>query len=513
MAGRLISTYFGFLNSWYMNGVINEHASVGRQHGVRGFWDKSDKMLYLIGRDESNGMWRLLKIDRLEPTSLSVVEDPTCYTAIERDDLLRRIHAGNKVTGGLKRIECCGIIGFIKFLGPYYMLLITESRKIGNILGHDIYSVHKSKIITIPSSHVLPSVAESDDEKRFFKRGVNEDGHVANDVETEQIVFEETQDEIPCEITSVVQRRGSIPLFWSQETTKCPIKPEILLKSDKDYKATILHFEKLVAYYENPIIVLNLIKTVDKKPNELLLRREYAKGIEHINKSLQKAKHILYVHLDMNNHSLRGDVLPYLLSVGSASLKQTGIFHCKFTPNSESPDTARAAEVAFAQKGVLRTNCLDCLDRTNAAQFAYGLAALANQLKALGLHECKISVDGPLSHALMDVYGKMGDELSMQYAGSPAQNKVFWEQQIQCIVAITLKKYFRNIGRFVSNTYMDNGKQRALNVFLGLLRPQQGEPSGSAKICNRQGNPGKEEDERYSLCSADFDQAKKTTDI
>lgn len=65
---------------------------------------------------------------------------------------------------------------------------------------------------------------------RFFKRGVNEDGHVANDVETEQIVFEETQDEIPCEITSVVQRRGSIPLFWSQETTKCPIKPEILCK-------------------------------------------------------------------------------------------------------------------------------------------------------------------------------------------------------------------------------------------------------------------------------------------
>lgn len=80
--------------------------------------------------------------------------------------------------------------------------------------------------------------------------------------------------------------------------------------------------------------------------------------------------------------------------------------------------------MAFAQKGVLRTNCLDCLDRTNVAQFTYGLAALANQLKALGLHECKISVDGPLSHALMDVYGKMGDELSMQYAGSPAQNKV-----------------------------------------------------------------------------------------
>lgn len=68
-------------------------------------------MIYLIGRDESNDKWRVLKIDRSEPTSLSLVEDPTCYTAIERDDLPRRIHAGNKATGGLKRIECRGIIG------------------------------------------------------------------------------------------------------------------------------------------------------------------------------------------------------------------------------------------------------------------------------------------------------------------------------------------------------------------------------------------------------------------
>lgn len=32
------------------------------------------------------------------------------------------------------------------------------------------------------------------------------------------------------------------------------------------------------------------------------------------------------------------------------------------------------------QSGVLRTNCIDCLDRTNVAQYAYGLAALARQV-------------------------------------------------------------------------------------------------------------------------------------
>jgi hypothetical protein len=50
---------------------------------------------------------------------------------------------------------------------------------------------------------------------RFFKRGVTNDGHVANDVEVEQIVAETSGGSIPPNVTSFVQVRGSIPLFWS----------------------------------------------------------------------------------------------------------------------------------------------------------------------------------------------------------------------------------------------------------------------------------------------------------
>jgi hypothetical protein len=57
---------------------------------------------------------------------------------------------------------------------------------------------------------------------------VNEEGRVANDVETEQIVYEDTLG--PRQISSVVQNRGSIPLFWSQETSKLNIKPDIICK-------------------------------------------------------------------------------------------------------------------------------------------------------------------------------------------------------------------------------------------------------------------------------------------
>jgi hypothetical protein len=35
--------------------------------------------------------------------------------------------------------------------------------------------------------------------------------------------------------------------------------------------------------------------------------------------------------------------------------------------------------------GVLRTNCIDCKDRTNVAQYAYGLAAIGHQLHSLGI--------------------------------------------------------------------------------------------------------------------------------
>jgi hypothetical protein len=65
---------------------------------------------------------------------------------------------------------------------------------------------------------------------RFLKRGVNEKGRVANDVETEQIVFEDTSDRIPTQIASVVQHRGSIPLVWFQETSRLNIRPDIICK-------------------------------------------------------------------------------------------------------------------------------------------------------------------------------------------------------------------------------------------------------------------------------------------
>lgn len=45
---------------------------------------------------------------------------------------------------------------------------------------------------------------------RFNVRGVNDEGHVANFVETEQVIY------LDNDVTSYLQTRGSVPLFWEQ---------------------------------------------------------------------------------------------------------------------------------------------------------------------------------------------------------------------------------------------------------------------------------------------------------
>lgn len=570
---------------------------------------------YMIGRSKDRSVWRVLKIDRSEPAELNITEDPTTYSEIECSELLKRVHEGNKSTGGLRFVNTCyGIVGFIKFLGPYYMLLITKRRKIGVICGHAIYGITKSEILPIPNSTVQPSVAYSKNENRYkkllcsmdltkdfyfsysyrvmhcfqknlsthetgtylnetmfvwnefltstvknqlrnnlwtvalvygyfkqvtlsiaekdfkltliarrsrhyagtryLKRGVNEKGRVANDVETEQIVFEDVPEGCPVQISSVVQNRGSIPLFWSQETSRLNIKPDIILsKKDQKYDATRLHFQNLTKRYGNPIIILNLIKTKEKRPRESLLRVEFAHAIESINKDLPEENRLKFLHWDLNKYSRNKstNVLALLGKVAAYALNLTGFFYCQVIPFSKSQELLNPSradnedrysfqtkkndsdnlKTQFSgvsgnfsfkppkyQTGVLRTNCIDCLDRTNVAQFAYGWAALGRQLHTIGyINTPSIELDSDLADDLMRIYERMGDTLALQYGGSAAHNKIFCQRRGQWKAATQSQEFFRTLQRYYSNAYMDAEKQDAINVFLGHYQPQIGRPA------------------------------------
>ncbi|XP_057457069.1 phosphatidylinositol-3-phosphatase SAC1 isoform X3 [Lotus japonicus] len=367
---------------------------------------------------------------------------------------------------------------------------------------------------------------------RYLKRGVNDRGRVANDVETEQIVLDEEAGSCKGKMSSVVQMRGSIPLFWSQEASRFSPKPDIILQRyDPTYQATKLHFEDLAMRYGNPIIVLNLIKTVEKRPREMMLRREFANAVGYLNQILPVEHHLRFIHWDFHKFakSKSANVLAVLGAVASEALDLTGFYYSgkpsiiKRANKSNQTSTGRetslrdlrassgdlarigsnseilnsmvkrdretdmnhenkkdnfSSEAPHFQSGVLRTNCIDCLDRTNVAQYAYGLQALGRQLHAMGLTDVpKVDPDSSIAAALMDMYQSMGDALAQQYGGSAAHNTVFPERQGKWKATTQSREFLKSIKRYYSNAYTDGEKQDAINLFLGYFQPQEGKPA------------------------------------
>lgn len=67
-------------------------------------------------------------------------------------------------------------------------------------------------------------------------------------------------------------------------------------------------------------------------------------------------------------------------AIATEVIEKTDIFHNGGTETS----------ILRLQNGVARTNCIDCLDRTNAAQFVIGKRVLGLQLQVLGVIESDI---------------------------------------------------------------------------------------------------------------------------
>ena len=75
------------------------------------------------------------------------------------------------------------------------------------------------------------------------------------------------------------------------------------------------------------------------------------------------------------------------------------------------------------QAGVVRVNCVDCLDRTNTAQFMIGKCALGFQLYALGvIDDPQLSFDSDIVKMFEEMYEAHGDTIALQYGGSNLGN-------------------------------------------------------------------------------------------
>ncbi|XP_057340189.1 polyphosphoinositide phosphatase isoform X2 [Microplitis mediator] len=630
---------------------------------------------YLMGSNNNLTRFRVLKIDRMEPRELVVVDDKMEYTHDEIADLVTMIDIGNrssnsnsnskligqrnKASGVARIVSAFGIVGFVRFLEGYYIILVTKRRRVAVIGHHTIYKIEDTSMIYIPNdtvrvfhpdeqryvrmfqsidlssnfyfsysydlTHTLQNNlappkhifnnnnnnnnnlngdgnqhkktenpdnknTDEDDDKfinmwtqstfknndrkiidygvrsnpnrrfvwnnyllsaverdlhrdwilyvthgfigqsnvcifgksiyitliarrsnkyagtRFLKRGANSSGDVANEVETEQIVYDSAVSSLYSgRFTSFVQMRGSVPGNWSQDISKMVPKPTISCDlADPFYEIAGAHFNKLLKRYGTPTIILSLVKKREKKKHESTLSDELTSAVRYLNQFLSPENQLQYVSFDMArmNKGKEAKVMSRLANIANNAVIKTGIFqsqvpyysqkklfidnslpltrksHCHDDNNEDQPVYDKITESFIKrgtlQTGIIRTNCVDCLDRTNTAQFAIGKCALGYQLCALGvLDSAKLEFDSDCVRMLEELYEDHGDTLALQYGGSQLVHRIKtyrktapWTSQGNDIM--------QTLSRYYSNTFSDQEKQHTINLFLGLFTPEEG---------------------------------------
>jgi phosphatidylinositol 3,5-bisphosphate 5-phosphatase len=97
---------------------------------------------YLVAYTSDKRAWRVLKISRTEATEVDASEDTAELSERQAAALLRTIADGNAHVGGLQlAARACGVAGVIRFLEGYYLILVTQRRRVGTLAGHAVYAI------------------------------------------------------------------------------------------------------------------------------------------------------------------------------------------------------------------------------------------------------------------------------------------------------------------------------------------------------------------------------------
>lgn len=183
------------------------------------------------------------------------------------------------------------------------------------------------------------------------------------------------------------------------------------------------HFNELLKRYGAPVIILNLVKQRERKKQEKILSDELSSAIKYLNQFLPVEHQIIYKTFDMaRKNKGKANVMGHLAEIARNVVMKVGIFHNK---SNQIIVGQNKNDFGNFQTGIVRTNCVDCLDRTNTAQFAIGKCVLGYQLCALGILDSHyLEFDTDCVRMLESLYEDHGDTLALQYGGSQLVHRI-----------------------------------------------------------------------------------------
>ncbi|EGR28223.1 hypothetical protein IMG5_181520 [Ichthyophthirius multifiliis] len=278
---------------------------------------------------------------------------------------------------------------------------------------------------------------------RFISRGTDLDGNPSNMAETEQITVISQGDQYT--IYSFVQTRGSMPFYWSQKTqlTYTP-KSKIIGDENSNKEFCRKHFNDQQKYYNKQVLV-NLI---DKKGKVQLPLGIYFQNL--VNKL--NDKNLKYIWFDFHHkcRKMKYENLIELINEIKPDLDEMGYYEFQYTKDKINNPTIKKL-----QSGVVRTNCMDCLDRTNVVQSVIGRTILHQILYNAQINQKQSTAafekfSEKLEQKFRNTWTENADIMSILYTGTGA-----------------LKTDFTRLGKRTINGAIQDGKNSIMRYIYG----------------------------------------------
>ena len=290
---------------------------------------------------------------------------------------------------------------------------------------------------------------------RYNTRGIDDNGNVANFCETEQILVRGDY------LFSFCQLRGSAPVFFEQ--LGITGYTDITRGKHFSKEAFSKHLEEINQDF--PLVYfVNLLNQT--KSGEAPIIAEFEKQIQfRLNNN-----DIRYTYFDMQNECQKDNYtnIDKLINKVKPLIE---IFNC-FSQNLHT------REIYSYQKGTIRTNCLDCLDRTNIIQMRICWIILEIFFKKLNLDNQSINkifnstenfftqdTKNEFKEKFKNIWAENGDEISIQYAGTASTHTTVTKTGGHSLMGL-IQHGIATVSRIYQGNFEDNFKQECIDILL-----------------------------------------------
>ncbi|CCD25588.1 uncharacterized protein NDAI_0F02700 [Naumovozyma dairenensis CBS 421] len=294
---------------------------------------------------------------------------------------------------------------------------------------------------------------------RFNSRGIDDDGNVSNFVETEFIMYSSQY------CYSFTQIRGSIPIFWEQDTSLINNSRKIQITRSVDATQPIFdnHFIQLIEKY-GPVHIINLLSKT--KSNELKLSKAYKHHLINSNE-LRLDENVFLTEFNFHKETAQD---------GFSSVKRIlPLINESILTNGYFSYDVKEDRIISKQVGVFRINCLDCLDRTNLIEQTISFANFKVFLTDFKLmnnnNNMRFIDDQDFAIKLNTLWADNGDQISQIYTGTNALKSSF-SRKGKMSLAGALSDATKSVSRMYINNFSDKKTQQNIDLLLGRLPDQ-----------------------------------------